>query len=251
MFSFDGKIALVTGGSRGIGRAIAIGLAQAGAYVIVDYLNNNEMADETLHLIEKKGGQGEIYCANVVDEFAVAEMFQYIEKKIGRLDILINNAAVLSRSPFLELSTEEWRRIMNGNINGYFYCGQQAARLMIKNKWGRIINISSCSQVQAAVNRAHYCTSKAAIGMLTKCMALELAKYNVTVNCVMPGSIHTDFNADVLAQPDYYQKAVAMIPAGRIGVVDDVVAPVLMLASDEASYCNGAMLTVDGAMTVI
>ena len=250
MFDLHGKIALVTGGSRGIGRAISMGLARAGAQVIVDYVSNGKAAQETVDAIIAQGGQAEAYRASVVDENAVDGMFEYVEKKYGRLDILVNNAAVLSRYPFLEMPTGEWVRIMNGNVNGYFFCGQRAARMMAKAGSGRIINISSCSQVQAAVNRSHYCTSKAAIGMLTKCMALELAPHNVTVNCVMPGTIATDFNADVLADPEYYKNALALIPSGRIGTAEDVVAAVLMLASDEASYCTGAMLAVDGGITL-
>lgn len=250
MFDLHNKIALVTGGSRGIGRSIALGLARAGAYVIVDYVCNEEAARETVEMIQADGGQAEFWRASVVEEIEVQEMFSYVEKKFGRLDILINNAAILSRVPFLEMSFKEWKRVMNGNVNGYFLCGQCAARMMVKANYGRIINISSCSQFQAAVNRVHYCTSKAAIGMLTKNMALELAAYNITVNAVAPGSIATDFNKDVLSDPEYYAKAVAKIPALRIGTPEDVVSAVLMLAADESAYCTGSVITVDGGMTV-
>ena len=250
MFDLDGKIALVTGGSRGIGRAIAIGLAKAGAQVIVNYVSNQQAARDTVETILAAGGRAEEYRANVTDESAVESMFAWVDKQFGRLDILVNNAAVLSRYPFLEMPAEEWIRIMNGNVNGYFYCGQRAARMMVRAGWGRIINISSCSQVQAAPNRSHYCTSKAAIGMLTKCMALEMAPHNVTVNCVMPGTIATDFNADVLADPEYRKNAVSLIPSGKIGRPEDVVAAVLMLASEEASYCTGSMIAVDGGITL-
>ena len=250
MDDFSGKIALVTGASRGIGKAIALALAEAGAYVIVNYVSNKKAAGETMEEIRRLGGHGETFRANVQDAENVEAMFQHIRTAHGKLDILVNNAAILSRVPFLEMSLDEWERVMDGNVRGYFLCGQQAARMMVERGYGRIINISSISQYQAAVNRSHYCTSKGAIGMLTKCMALELAGQGITVNSVVPGSIHTDFNNDVLSDPQYYAECLRKIPAGRLGCAADVVPPVMMLASDEAGYITGASVAVDGGVLV-
>ncbi len=206
MFDLSGKIALVTGGSRGIGRAICIDLARAGAHVIINYCNNLEAAIKTLNIIECSSASSEYIKADVSKSEDVELMFEKIIKKHGRLDILVNNAGILSRYPFLELPVEEWDKIMNTNVRGYFLCAQCAAKIMADQKYGRIINISSISQTQAAVGRVHYCSAKGAIGMLTKGMALELTPLGITVNTIGPGSIHTDFNDDVLSDLVYYQR---------------------------------------------
>jgi NAD(P)-dependent dehydrogenase (short-subunit alcohol dehydrogenase family) len=250
MFDLSGKIALVTGGSRGIGRAICISLAEAGAYVIVNYRSNLNAAKETVNKIKDNDGSSEYIQANVSKCEEVEIMFEKIIKKHGRLDILVNNAGILSRFPFLELPVEEWDRLMNTNARGYFLCAQYAARIMVNQKYGRIINVSSISQINAAAGRVHYCAAKGAIGMLTKGMALELTPFGVTVNAIGPGSIHTDFNDDVLSDPGYYQKCKDGIPAGRLGKPEDISGAAVYLASDEASFVSGAMIIIDGAMIV-
>ena len=250
MFDLSGKIALVTGGSRGIGRAVCVDLAKAGAHVIVNFCRNMNAAEETVKMIESAGGSAEYIQADVASLEDIDRMFESVMQKQKKLDILVNNAGVLSRYPFLELPVEEWDRLLNTNARGYFLCGQRAARIMAEQKYGRIINVSSVSQFDAAPGRVHYCATKGAIGMLTKGMALELAPYGITVNAVGPGSIHTDFNDDVLSDPNYYQRCIEGIPAGRLGRADDISGAVVYLASDEASYVNGAMLIIDGAMSV-
>ena len=250
MFDLSEKIALVTGGSRGIGRAICIDLARAGAYVIVNCRANLDAAKEVVDIIEKNGGKAEYFQADVADINAVDKMFQTIANRHGRLDILVNNAGILSRFPFLELPVEEWDRVMKTNVRGYFLCSQRAGRMMARQKYGRIINVSSVSQVIAGPGRVHYCASKGAIGMLTKGMALELAPLGITVNAIGPGSIHTDFTEDVLSDPVFYQSCCDKIPAGRLGKADDISGAAVYLASDEASFVNGALLIIDGAMIV-
>ena len=250
MNKLDGQIALVTGAGRGIGSSIAQALAQEGAHVIINYLKNAEAAQETVKKIISAGGSASVYCADVTNEEQVDKMFRFIAEYYGKLDILVNNAAILSRFPFVDIPTSEWERIMNGNVRGYFLCGQRAARLMIPKGYGRIIKISSISQWRAAAGRAHYCASKGSIGMLSKCMALELAPHGITVNIVAPGSIHTDFNDDVLSDAVYYARTKESIPAGRLGKPNDINAAVVMLASAEADYINGSVLAIDGAMTV-
>lgn len=250
MFELKGKLALVTGSSRGIGKAIAIALAKAGADVIVHCRSNKEAAMDTIAKIEALGQKGYFTQGDTSDPEAIRAIFDYIEKEFGKLDILVNNAAVLSRYPFLELPLEEWNRIMNTNAGGYFLCTQSAAKIMAKQGSGRIINISSISQYEAAAGRSHYCASKGAIHMLTTCAALELAPMGITVNAVLPGSIHTDFNNDVLSDKAFYQRCVDGIPANRLGRPEDIAGAVVMLASDEASYISGASITIDGGKTL-
>ncbi len=250
MFDLTEKTALVTGSSRGIGKAIAQKLAEAGAAVIVHGRSESAKLKETADEIIKCGGTAYTEYADTYEPKQIEEMFARIKSKHKKIDILVNNAAILSRVPFMELEYEEWDRIMQTNVRGYFLCAKHAAELMIPQKYGRIINISSISQYEAAPGRIHYCASKAAIGMLTKGIALELAPYGITANEVLPGSIHTDFNDDVLSNEEYYQNCVSGIPLGRIGKPEDIAGAVVMLAADESSYISGAEIVVDGAKTV-
>ena len=250
MFDLHGKTALVTGSSRGIGNAIAQKLAMAGADVIVHGRTYGDALKKALEQIGSIGTKVYAECADVSQPEEIKKMYARIEEKCGRLDIVVNNAAILSRVPLLELPYEEWDRIMQANARGYFVSSQCAAKLMIPQNCGRIINISSISQYESAPGRTHYCASKAAIGMLTKGLALELATYGITANEVLPGSIHTDFNDDVLQSKEYYDSCVSGIPLGRIGKPSDIAGAVVMLASDEASYISGAEIVIDGAKTV-
>lgn len=250
MFDLTGKLALVTGSSRGIGKAIATKLCEAGADIIVHGRQESSKLLETAKELEKFGNKVFVEYADTSDPNQISQMFQRIKEKHGRLDILVNNAAVLSRKPFLELPYEEWDRLMETNARGYFLCSQFAAKLMVEKQYGRIINVSSISQFETAPGRIHYCASKAAIGMMTKGLALELAEYGITANEVLPGSIHTDFNDDVLSDKAYYAKCVEGIPMRRIGKPEDIAGAVVMLASEEASYISGAEIVVDGAKTV-
>ena len=250
MFSLKGKLALVTGSSRGIGRAIAKSLAEAGADIILHCRSNIAECEKAKEEILKLGVKCDYITADTSKPEDIKSMFNYIEDKYGYLDIMVNNAAVLSRTPFLELTVDEWNWVMETNSRGYFLCTQSAAKLMLGRKGGRIINISSISQYEAAVNRTHYCASKGAIGMLTKGSALELAPYGITVNSVLPGSIHTDFNNDVLSDPEYYEACRQGIPLKRLGKADDISGAVTFLATDEASYITGAEIVVDGGKLI-
>lgn len=246
MFELDGKLALVTGSSRGIGRAIAINLAKAGADVILHCRSNVEKCRETMKEIKNYGGRCDVITADTSNPEEIGEMYGYVSEKYGYLDILVNNAAVLTRKPFLELTVEEWNQLMETNARGYFLNMQKAAKLMIARGKGRIINISSISQYEAAVGRTHYCASKGAIKMLTKSSALELAPYQITVNAILPGSIHTDFNNDVLSDEEFYRQCEAGIPLGRLGKPEDIAGAAVFLASEEASYITGAEILIDG-----
>lgn len=250
MFKLNGKLALVTGSSRGIGRAIAVSLAKAGADVILHCRTNVDKCKDVAEKIEGYGVNCDIVAADTRNPEDVEKMFAYISEKYGHLDILVNNAATLTRKPFLELTIEEWNQQLETNSRGYFLCMQHAAKLMIPTGEGRIINVSSISQYTAAMNRTHYCASKGAIGMLTKSSALELAPYHITVNAVQPGSIHTDFNNDVLSDPEYYQNCLNGIPMNRLGKPEDIAGAVVFLASKEASYVTGAEIVIDGGLTL-
>ncbi len=248
MFDLSGKRALVTGSSRGIGKSIALALAAAGADVLVHGRSDTEKAQEVAEEIRALGRDSRVYAADMAKKEEIEAMFAAIAADYGHIDILVNNAAILSRVPLLEMTYEEWQRIVMTNSGGYFLCTKLAAKMM--KAGGRIINISSVSEYQAAPGRVHYCASKGAIKMLTRGAALEFAPLGLTVNAVLPGSIHTDFNNDVLSDPTYYRNALNGIPAGRLGKPDDIGGAVVFLASEEASFVNGAEIVVDGAMTV-
>ncbi len=248
----EGKRALVTGGSRSIGRAIALGLAHEGADVAVNYRRSREDAESAVREIEEMGRravavQGSTDSASDVERF-VAEAHDCL----GGIDILVNNAGILMRTPLLEIEEEEWDAILDVNLKGYFLVGQAAARRMVEDGTpGAIVNVSSAGQAVAAPNLAHYCVSKAGIGMLTKQMALELAPHGIRVNAIAPGLIETDLNRADIAQEEFRERRLARIPLGLIGNPDDLVGAVVYLASnDEARLVTGASLFIDAGQTI-
>jgi NAD(P)-dependent dehydrogenase (short-subunit alcohol dehydrogenase family) len=246
MWDLNNTNCLVTGSSRGIGRAIAVDLAACGASVAINYVSNQKAADEVVNEITDRGGKAFAVKADTSDKKQVCDLFEKVADKFEKLDVLVNNAGVLSRYDFVDIPEAEWDRLMNVNLKGYFLCGQQAARIMIRQGQGRIINISSISQVIPGRQRVHYCASKGGIQMLTKGMALELADHNITVNAVAPGSIHTDFTEDVLSDPAFYQSLTEKIPLSKIGRPEDISGAVLLLASKRGSYMTGQTIYVDG-----
>ena len=246
MWDLKDTICLVTGASRGIGRAIALDLAACGASVAVNYVSNQAAAQEVVQMITAEGGTAFTCQADTSDKKQVCAMYEQVMQKYGRLDVLVNNAGVLSRYNFVDMPEVEWDRIMSVNLKGYFLCGQQAAKVMIEQDGGRIINISSISQVIPGKQRVHYCASKGGIHMLTKGMALELGDHNITVNAVAPGAIETDFTADVLSNPDFCKGLTEKLPLSRIGKPEDISGAVLLLASPRGSYMTGQTIYVDG-----
>lgn len=250
MFDLKGKRALVTGSSRGIGKAIAIKLAEAGADVIVHCRSNVSQCEDTAKIIRAFGVKSDVVRADMSSVESINAMFADIKERYGYLDIFVNNAAILTRIPFLEINPEDWDKLMDTNARGYFLCSQHAAKLMLSRGGGRIINVSSISQFEAAEDRTHYCATKGAIGMLTRSSALELAPHKITVNAILPGSIHTDFNEDVLSDRDFYEKCRDGIPLKRIGTPEDIAGAAVFLASYEASYITGAELVIDGGKTL-
>jgi len=240
------KVALVTGASRGIGRAIALTLAGYGAIVIVNYCGSKEKADEIVNQIKDNGGTAIAYQADVADFEAVKTMFADITKEYGRIDILVNNAGITKDNLILKMSEEEFDAVINTNLKGVFNCLKQASRIMLKQKEGRIINISSISGVVGNPGQANYCAAKAGVIGITKSLAKELGSRGITVNAVAPGYINTDMTS--VLKDDLKEKVTELIPLKRLGEVEDIAETVAFLASDKASYITGQTIQVDGGL---
>lgn len=240
------KVALVTGASRGIGRAIALTLAHYGAKVVVNYCGSKEKADEVVDEIKENGGTAIAYQADIADFEAVKTMFTDIIKEYGRIDILVNNAGITRDNLILKMSEEEFDTVINTNLKGVFNCLKQASRIMLKQKGGRIINISSISGIVGNPGQANYCAAKAGVIGITKSLAKELGSRGITVNAVAPGYINTDMTA--VLKDDLKEKVTELIPLKRLGEVEDIAETVVFLASDKASYITGQTIQVDGGL---
>lgn len=240
------KTALVTGAGKGIGRAIALALAKMGVLVIVNYRGSKEQAEETVQKIREMGQEAEAYPCDVSDFQAVETMMKTIVSKYGRLDILVNNAGITKDGLILKMSEEDFDKVVDTNLKGTFHTIRHASRQMIRQRSGRIINISSVSGVMGNPGQANYAAAKAGIIGLTKTMAKELGSRGITVNAIAPGFIETDMTA-VLSE-SVQQNIQAQIPLGHFGKPEDVAAAAAFLASEEASYITGQVLCVDGGM---
>lgn len=248
MFSLQDKVAIVTGGSRGIGRATCVALAGAGAHVVINYSGNEAAAAETLRLVREAGGNGEVARFDVADHAAVDAAISEIAKRHGRLDILVNNAGISLDQILLRIKPEELERTLAVNVGGTLWCCKAAMRVMMRKRQGRIVNLSSVVGEAGNPGQAVYSSSKAAILGLTKSLAREYASRGVTVNAVAPGFIETDMTSTL---PDAVKEsAIAQTPLGRMGTADDIAAAVLYLASDEAAFVTGQVLRVNGGMHV-
>jgi len=244
--------ALVTGASRSIGRALAIALAREGADVAINYKSHGEAAEEVVGVVRGLGRRAKAVqgATNVMAE--VQRLVGEADAFLGGIDLLVNNAGILKRTPFLQIGEEEWDVILDTNLKGYFLVGQAVARLMVeRGVQGSIINVSSAGQIVAAPNLTHYCVAKAGIEMLTKQMALELAPHKIRVNAIAPGLIETDLNRRDIADPEFREKRLARIPLKEIGTPEDVTAAVVFLASnEEARLVTGASVFIDGGQTI-
>ncbi len=244
----ENKVALVTGASRGIGRQIAISLAKEGAQVIVNYNGSAAKAEEVVNLITEAGGRAEAVQCNVSEYAKAEELMKYIIGKYGRVDILVNNAGITRDNLLMKMTEEEFDAVIDINLKGTFNCIKHLSRQMLKQKGGRIINISSVSGVMGNAGQANYCASKAGVIGLTKSVARELASRGITCNAVAPGFIETEMT-DVLA--DSVKEAMnAQIPMKCFGNTEDIAGTVVFLASDAARYITGQVINVDGGMAM-
>ena len=240
------KVALVTGASRGIGRATAIKLASYGATVIVNYQGSKEKAEEVVNTILANGGQAESYGCDVSDFESCGNMIGEIIKKYGHLDILVNNAGITRDGLLMKMSEEDFEKVINVNLKGAFHTIRHASRYFLKQRSGSIINISSVSGVSGNAGQANYSAAKAGLIGLTKSVAKELGSRGIRVNAVAPGFIETDMTD---AMPESAKEAIkGQITMGRIGTPDDIAGVVAFLASDAASYVTGQTIAVDGGM---
>ena len=241
-----GKVALVTGASRGIGKAIACKLAREGAKVIINYNGSKEKAEAVKSEIEAAGGQAEVYQSDVSDYTACETFIQTVIKEEGSLDILVNNAGITKDGLLMKMSEEDFDKVLDTNLKGAFNTIRFASRQMLRQKGGRIINMSSVVGVSGNAGQANYAASKAGVIGLTKAAARELASRGITVNAIAPGFIETDMT-DVLSDK-VKEASEAQIPLGHFGKPEDVAAAAAFLASEEAGYITGQVLHVDGGM---
>lgn len=243
----EGKVAIVTGGSRGIGKAIAVEMAREGAKVAVNYVSNETAANETVDAIRAHGGQAMAAKAHVASKTEVDAMVKAVVDHFGRIDVLVNNAGVCRFLDFFETTEEDWDWHQDINCKGVFLTSQACAREMRKTGGGRIVNVTSISGEKATNPRqVAYCTSKGGANMLTKVLALALAPYSITVNAVLPGTIETDINRDILAQPGARDDICESTPLKSLGEPEHIAHAVILLASDESEWTTGAELVVDG-----
>ena len=243
-----GKIALVTGASRGIGAQIAKSLAECGAAVIINYNGSADKAQAVADEIYSAGGKAEIYPCNVADFAACGEMIQAIVKKHGRLDILVNNAGITKDGLLMKMSEEEFDQVISVNLKGAFQTIRHASRYFLKQRSGKIINISSVSGILGNAGQANYASSKAGMIGLTKSVARELASRGITVNAIAPGMIATDMT-DAMTQ-EAREKMTEAIPLGRMGTPEDVANMAVFLASPKSDYITGQVFAVDGGMAM-
>ena len=244
----EGKIALVTGASKGIGRAIALELANKGARVAINYHTSHKAAEDVVGVIIDRGGEAVAIKADVSQLDQVLRMVESIENTWGSVDILVNNAGIINDNLLVRMTDEAWEKVIATNLNGTFYCTRAVVRKMLRKRWGRIISIGSVVGIRGNIGQSNYAASKAGVIGFTKALAKEVASRNITVNMVAPGYISTD-TVDVLSQ-DLKDRILTWIPQGHFGEVDDVAHMTAFLATQQANYITGQIISVDGGMAV-
>ena len=244
----DGKTALVTGASRGIGRAIALRLAAEGARVAINYAGNVKAAEEVKAAVEAAGGTAILCRADVADSAAVEAMVADVAKEFGAIDILVNNAGITRDTLLMRMKDEDFAKVLDTNLKGVFYCTKAVSKLMMKKRSGRIVNMASVVGLVGNAGQTNYAAAKAGVIGFSKSAAKELASRGITVNAVAPGFIGTDMTADL--PESVKEKALSDIPLDRAGQPEDVANAVLFLASEQASYITGQVVHVDGGMVM-
>jgi 3-oxoacyl-[acyl-carrier protein] reductase len=248
MMDFTDKVAVVTGSSRGIGRGIALRLARHGATVVVNYRSNREAAEEVVEAIEAENGKAMAIHADVSDLAQAQELIKSAKDAYGRVDILVNNAGTTRDTLIMRMSEEDWDVVLDTNLKGTFNCIKAASRQMMRQRYGRIVNITSVAGIAGNPGQANYASAKAGVIGLTKTVAKELGSRNITCNAVAPGYVPTDLTASV--PRELLETAIERTPLGRIGTAEEIAAAVAFLASDEASFITGQILAVDGGLAM-
>ncbi|WP_373513060.1 SDR family oxidoreductase [Persicitalea sp.] len=261
---FKGQTIIVTGSSSGIGQACAIYFGGLGANVVVNYHNDEDGASESLKKIKAGGGDGITVQADVSKEADVISMFEQTIKKFGRLDVMVSNAGLQVDSPFLEMTTKQWQKVIDVNLTGQFICIREAAKQFVKQSpreesdskidtgpaIGKIVMMSSVHDVIPWAGHVNYAASKGGVSMMMKSVSQELAPYKIRVNSISPGAIKTAINKSVWSKQETLEELMTLIPYRRIGTAEDVAKAVAWLASDESDYVNGETLYIDGGMTL-
>jgi glucose 1-dehydrogenase len=254
----EGQRALVTGGNTGIGAAVAEGLADAGANVMINYVNGCDKAYRLAERIRQKGGTAAIFEADISREDQVKDMFKAVLKKWGSLDILVNNAGLQQDAALVDMSLEQWNKVINVNLTGQFLCAREAVREFLRRgiepelscSAGKIICMSSVHDVIPWAGHVNYAASKGGVSMLMKTLAQELARHKIRVNGISPGAIKTPINYEARDTPEEVEALLKLIPYGRIGEPEDIAKAAVWLSSDASNYVTGATLYVDGGMTL-
>jgi 3-oxoacyl-[acyl-carrier protein] reductase len=246
IIDLSGKKALVTGGSRGIGRATAILLAEAGADVVIHYQKQEKAAEETRQLAESKGVKAIALRAEISRRQEVEDMVKAVLDRWGGIDILVNNAGIWTYGEMGNMPEEVWRETMAVNLDGVYYVTNAVVPAMKKKHQGWIVNVASTAAVRGEALHSHYAASKGALVSLTKSLAVELAPFNIRVNCVAPGWVETDMCTEVFSDPAFKEKVRQSIPLKRIPPPEDVAGPILFLVSDLAKHITGEILNVNG-----
>jgi glucose 1-dehydrogenase len=245
----ENKIAIVTGASSGIGKAVALGFGEEGAWVTVDYRSHPDEAEEVVERIQGSGSKAISVHADVSKPDDVKDLVRKTVEEFGRLDIMVNNAGMEEKMPFLETSLNVWDRTIAVNLTGPWLCCQEAARQMVsQGEGGRIINVSSVHEDLPMPTNSPYCASKGGLRMMMRTIAIELAPHNITVNNIAPGAIDTPMDAPLKENPDQMRELLSEIPLGRMGKPEEVASLAVYLASDAAAYSTGSTVFVDGGM---
>ena len=248
MSPLEGKLALVTGAGRGIGRAIALDLARAGADVVLNYSRSQEQAEEAASRIETLGRRALALQADIARKADIDRMFDRVEAELGPVDILVNNAGIEPRADVCDFDEATYDTVMATNLKGAFFCAQRALKKMREAGWGRVVNVSSLHELTPTGFSALYGMSKGGMALMMREMAKSYSHFGITINNVCPGATRTDINRKVLADPVYEAKVIARIPAGFIAEPEDIAPTVTFLASDAARYITGASIFIDGGL---
>lgn len=246
MFGIEGKVALITGASRGIGAATAIYMAKAGTIVVINYREREREARKVGEEVEREGAKFLLVKADVSSKADVERMVEKVLENFGRIDILVNNAGIWTYGEIGNMPEEVWDETMNVNLKGVYYVTNSVVPIMKEKRYGRIINVSSTAGVRGEAFHSHYAAAKGALISFTKSLAVELAPFNILVNAVAPGWVDTDMSAEPLSYEEQKKEIISKIPLGRVATAEDIAGPILFLASDLARHITGEVLNVNG-----